>query len=245
MKWRMAMMVVLSFALHGWLLWATPAQEVSAPSGVVALKLGQVKLASVAAQQKSVEQPKAKVNAREKTNPATPPSKPVESVPPKPVKEKHAGKLLAEGKPTEQKSAPQETIASPMPVSMAEQRPAPMQEDVAHSESSQQSSTLEPAKPQSVSEEPVLVERPAFASPPSAPDYPALAWQRRQQGTVVVEVQLDHTGAQTVRRLLQSSGIDSLDEAALNAVEGWKFLPYRENGRARLSRVRLPIRFSL
>lgn len=98
---------------------------------------------------------------------------------------------------------------------------------------------------QGVSEEPVLVERPAFAGPPSAPVYPELARQRRQQGTVVVEVQLDQSGAQVLRKLLQSSGVDSLDEAALTAVAKWQFLPFKENGRARHSRVRLPIRFSL
>ena len=237
MKWRMANMVVLSFALHGWLLWPTPAREVSAPSGVVALKLGQVKLASAAPLQKSVEQPKAKINAPGKTNPAEPSIKPTKSVPPNRDEKKRIRKSLVGEKPVEQKSASQEMAAPP--------RPVPMQKTVADSDSSEQSSAPAPAKQQSLSEAPVLVERPAFASPPGAPVYPELARQRRQQGIVVVEVQLDRTGEQIVRRLLRSSGVDSLDEAALKAVEGWKFLPYRESGRARFSRVRLPIRFTL
>ena len=241
MKWRMAIMAILSFALHGWLLWATPARETPAPSGVVALKLGQVKLVTAAPLQKSVEQAKAKKNAVEKTNSVEAFVKPVKSVSPEPLEKKRAKKLLAEKKPGEQKSVPQQTVASPISAPMSE----PIQDAVADSESTQQSSAPASAKQQSVNEESVLVERPAFASPPGAPVYPALARQRRQQGTVVVEVQLDRTGTQVVRRLLQSSGVDSLDEAALKAVEAWEFLPYRENGRARLSRVRLPIRFSL
>lgn len=93
--------------------------------------------------------------------------------------------------------------------------------------------------------EPVLVDRPAFASPPSPPVYPRLARQRRQQGTVVIEVQLGRAGEQVARQLLQSSGVDSLDRAALAAVKSWQFLPFRENDRPRQSRVRLPIRFAL
>ena len=57
MKRRVATMVVLSFALHGWLFWAAPVREVQAPSGVVALKIGQVKLASAAVPEKVAAAP--------------------------------------------------------------------------------------------------------------------------------------------------------------------------------------------
>lgn len=219
-KWRMTIMVAVSFALHGWLLWAAPAREVQAPSGVVAFKLGQVKLASAALQTESM--PPA---------PVEPPVNPSTQAAPKPVEKK-----MTESKPVAKK---------PSPMKSAEQTKPQMVAPAAESASREVSSAPAPSSQQSVSEEPVLVERPAFASPPGAPVYPELARQRRQQGTVVVEVQLDLSGAQQARRLLQSSGVDSLDEAALKAVAGWEFLPYREDGRARLSRVRLPIRFSL
>ncbi|WP_406828283.1 TonB family protein [Microbulbifer sp. ARAS458-1] len=227
-KWRMVTMMALSFMLHGWLLWAAPVRELQAPSGVVALKLGQVKLASAAAPERAVAR-------SEKVVEQPLPEAPELSRPPvKPAKKNPLEKKVeAEEADTEKP----ELVEPP--------KPSSVKGGIAEPALSQSSSAPAPAKLQSVSEEPVLVERPAFASPPGAPVYPELARQRRQQGTVVVEVQLDHNGAQVVRRLLRSSGVDSLDEAALKAVAGWRFLPYRENGQARLSRVQLPIRFSL
>ncbi|MCA0892757.1 energy transducer TonB [Microbulbifer agarilyticus] len=216
MKQRLLIMVSCSFALHAWLLWAAPAVDISqAPSGTTALKLGQLKLAAAPTAQQAVEAPAP-------IDPA--PVKPVstKSKPEKPALQKSTTK------PAPQKAEP--TVAQPQVA--AETKP--------RDEASAPKSTQ-----QSVSGEPVLVERPAFASPPGAPVYPELARKRRQQGTVVVEVLLDQSGAQVVRRLLKSSGVDSLDEAALKAVAGWNFLPYREGGHARESRVRLPIRFAL
>ncbi|WP_299595235.1 energy transducer TonB [uncultured Microbulbifer sp.] len=241
MKWRMATMVFLSFALHGWLLWAAPVREVQAPSGVVALKLGQVKLASATLSEKEVAPPER--IAEQPLSETPEPSKPVEKVLPKPLQKQPPNRMV-EKKPIEKKPVENKPETEKPEVAVPP-KPSPVDEAVADSELSQVSSAPAPTKQQSVSEESVLVERPAFASPPGAPAYPELARQRRQQGTVVVEVQLDRTGAQVVRRLLQSSGVDSLDEAALKAVAGWQFLPYRENGQARLSRVRLPIQFSL
>lgn len=231
MKVRLSVMLFISLALHGWLLWAAPAPVVDAPGGTVALKLGQLRLAP---------QPQPAARPVDKVVPkSTPPTKtPVSK---QPAVQKKMVKTVAEIEPRKavepQKPAP--VAVESETASRAEKaQPAPDADDL-------QVATAPQSSQQSVSEAPVLVERPAFASPPSAPQYPDLARQRRQQGTVVVEVQLDRSGAQVMRKLLQSSGVDSLDEAALAAVAGWEFLPYRENGRAHLSRVRLPIRFSL
>ncbi|WP_231758362.1 energy transducer TonB [Microbulbifer elongatus] len=229
MTWRMVTMVVLSLALHGWLLWAAPVREVPPPSGVMALKLGQVKLASAAAPEKAAALPEKTV---EQPLPETPePPKP--AVKPRKQKPVEKSPVAKQSETKKSKTKKSELVEPPTPPS------------VEQTDSGMAQPSSAPAMQQSVSEEPVLVERPAFARPPSAPVYPELARQRRQQGTVVVEVLLDYTGTQVVRRLLRSSGVDSLDEAALKAVEGWQFLPYRENGRARLSRVQLPIRFTL
>ncbi|MBY6210266.1 TonB family protein [Microbulbifer agarilyticus] len=232
MKQRLLIMVSCSFALHAWLLWAAPAVDADqAPSGTTALKLGQLKLAAAPAAPQAVEAPVAVKPEPAKPMAAKPEPKP-DPVKPESVAKPKPVKKLAPQKPTT-KPAPQK--AEPIvaqPQLAAETKP---QDEASAPKSTQQS----------VSDEPVLVERPAFASPPGAPVYPELARKRRQQGTVVVEVQLDQAGAQVVRRLLKSSGVDSLDEAALKAVAGWNFLPYREGGRACVSRVQLPIRFAL
>ncbi|MCK7596292.1 energy transducer TonB [Microbulbifer sp. CAU 1566] len=223
----MTVMLICSFALHGWLLWAKPATEVPAPSAAVALKLGQLKLAPGAEQSQPQTQPQPPEKAPSKKAQVTdaPDLKPESN--PTPVAE--VSEEAGERQEKRERQEAQET-ADMTPVASVSQAPT---------------QAVERMQQQSLSDIPVLVERPAFASPPDAPVYPELARQRRQQGTVVVEVQLDASGTQVVRRLLQSSGVDSLDEAALRAVARWHFLPYRENGRARLSRVQLPIRFSL
>ncbi len=221
----MTVMLICSFVLHGWLLWAKPATEVQAPSAAVALKLGQLKLAS-AAEQSQPQPPVEKTSASRGLRDAMPANLSSEAAP-----SEKAAPEKARSKKAGVTDAPDLNL-EPKPTPVASVSQAPTQ-------------TVERMDQQSLSDIPVLVERPAFASPPAAPVYPELARQRRQQGTVVVEVQLDASGTQVVRRLLRSSGVDSLDEAALRAVARWHFLPYRENGRARLSRVQLPIRFSL
>lgn len=91
----------------------------------------------------------------------------------------------------------------------------------------------------------VLVQRPSFRLPPAPPRYPAQARLRRLQGKVWVEVRLDEAGRQRDCRVLQSSGVALLDQAALEAVSRWQFNPERVGGQAVPSRVRIPIEFNL
>lgn len=98
-----------------------------------------------------------------------------------------------------------------------------------------------PARPQT----PVVSLRPSFVTPPPAPRYPSTARRRNQQGTVRVEVCLDDRGQQLQLKLIQSSGVQSLDEAALEAVKSWRFRPEIVDGRAVPSRVEIPIEFAL
>ncbi|RKS24691.1 outer membrane transport energization protein TonB [Pseudomonas sp. WPR_5_2] len=92
---------------------------------------------------------------------------------------------------------------------------------------------------------PVVSLRPSFVTPPPAPRYPNTARRRNQQGIVRVEVHLDERGRQLKRVLTRSSGVDSLDQAALEAVTQWRFRPEIVDGRAVPSRVEIPIEFAL
>ncbi|MEE1868635.1 energy transducer TonB [Pseudomonas auratipiscis] len=92
---------------------------------------------------------------------------------------------------------------------------------------------------------PVVSLRPSFVSPPPPPRYPSQARRRNQQGTVRVEVSLDERGNQLKLTLVRSSGIESLDQAALEAVTQWRFRPEVVDGRAMPSRVEIPIEFAL
>lgn len=91
----------------------------------------------------------------------------------------------------------------------------------------------------------VISKQPRFARAPSAPVYPALARRRQQQGTVWVDVRLDAQGQQIELQVLRSSGVKSLDQAALAAVEQWRFLPEQHNGVGVPSRVHIPIEFAI
>ncbi|HEF4761481.1 TPA: energy transducer TonB [Pseudomonas putida] len=92
---------------------------------------------------------------------------------------------------------------------------------------------------------PVVSLRPSFVTPPPAPRYPNTARRRNQQGIVRVEVHLDERGQQLKLLLSRSSGVESLDAAALEAVRNWRFRPEIVDGRAVPSRVEIPIEFAL
>lgn len=92
---------------------------------------------------------------------------------------------------------------------------------------------------------PVVSLRPSFVSPPPPPRYPSQARRRNQQGIVRVEVCLDEHGKQLKLTLVRSSGVTSLDQAALEAVTQWRFRPEIVDGLAVPSRVEIPIEFAL
>ncbi|MBV7570425.1 energy transducer TonB [Pseudomonas sp. PDM27] len=92
---------------------------------------------------------------------------------------------------------------------------------------------------------PVVSLRPSFVTPPPAPRYPNTARRRNQQGVVRIEVRLDERGQQLKLTLVRSSGVESLDQAALEAVTTWRFRPEIVDGRAVPSRVEIPIEFAL
>jgi protein TonB len=91
----------------------------------------------------------------------------------------------------------------------------------------------------------VFSNKPSYLQPPTQPHYPNLAKRRNQQGVVVLEVCLDERGQQRALQIVRSSGVESLDEAALEAVADWHFRPETVDGRAVPSRVQIPIEFAL
>ncbi|OEF51682.1 ferric siderophore ABC transporter substrate-binding protein [Enterovibrio norvegicus] len=92
---------------------------------------------------------------------------------------------------------------------------------------------------------PVLVKRPTFKVRPSQPKYPRIAKRKGMEGNVLIEVWLDEDGNQTKQNILQSSGFNELDDAALKAVKKWHFNGYKNDGVALAHRVRIPVRFNL
>jgi protein TonB len=77
------------------------------------------------------------------------------------------------------------------------------------------------------------------------PDYPSEAREMRQQGVVMLSVEVDAEGRASDVSLSRSSGYPLLDHAALDAVRRWRFEPAEAGGLPVSSRVEIPVRFSL
>jgi protein TonB len=67
----------------------------------------------------------------------------------------------------------------------------------------------------------------------------------RQQGVVMVSVEVGTDGRASDVSINRSSGFAQLDQAAVRAVRRWIFEPARAGGLPVPSRVEVPVRFSL
>lgn len=76
-----------------------------------------------------------------------------------------------------------------------------------------------------------------------APDYPPMALQRRWEGTVLLNVHVLATGSAGEVTVIASSGHESLDDAAREAVAAWRFVPARRAGRTTDAWVHVPVVF--
>lgn len=77
------------------------------------------------------------------------------------------------------------------------------------------------------------------------PTYPWEARRNRWQGTVLLAVTVSPEGRPIAIDIARSSGYGVLDEAAVEAVRQWRFVPARRNGVAVADRVAVPITFRL
>jgi len=79
----------------------------------------------------------------------------------------------------------------------------------------------------------------------SPPEYPKFAQQMRQEGLVLLSVDVDRAGDTVNVEIIQSSGYRLLDQAALMAVRHWRFQPGSIGNVPVESTVTVPIRFRL
>jgi periplasmic protein TonB len=77
------------------------------------------------------------------------------------------------------------------------------------------------------------------------PPYPHLAQREEWEGTVTLRVQVLPSGRPGVAQVQKSAGHSVLDEAALDAVKGWSFVPATQGGRPVAGWVTVPIAFQL
>lgn len=95
---------------------------------------------------------------------------------------------------------------------------------------------------------------PAAIVPPSfnanyldnpAPAYPPLARRLGEEGRVTLRVHVEASGLPSQVEVRISSGSERLDQAALEAVKRWKFVPAKQGDVAVPASVVVPISFSL
>jgi protein TonB len=77
------------------------------------------------------------------------------------------------------------------------------------------------------------------------PDYPSMSRRLGEEGRVLMKVLVAADGSPKMVELETSSGSERLDNAAVNAVKKWRFLPARKNNQALDAYVLVPIKFSL
>ena len=104
-----------------------------------------------------------------------------------------------------------------------------------------------PETPTKTVSEPVL-EAPRFNAaylnnlPPA---YPLAARRRSIEGRVLVRAEVQTDGSCSRVEMKASSGSDLLDQAALEAVKKWRFVPARKGNQMLMAWVEVPITFKL
>lgn len=88
-------------------------------------------------------------------------------------------------------------------------------------------------------------EPPVVINAESPVSYPPELYQQQVEGTVVLRLHIDETGALTPdsTKVAESSGYAGLDSAALRAVPDMRFAPARRGGQAVATTFLLPVHF--
>ena len=84
----------------------------------------------------------------------------------------------------------------------------------------------------------------AYLNNPS-PAYPLVSKRSGEQGRVMLDVYVNKDGLVEKININKSSGFSRLDNAALNTVKKWQFVPAKKNGNIESSWVQVPINFVL
>lgn len=77
------------------------------------------------------------------------------------------------------------------------------------------------------------------------PNYPGLSRRSGEQGRVLFKVLVGANGEPESVEIAKTSGFDRLDQAGLEAVKQWRFVPAKKNNQAISAYVIVPVSFSL
>lgn len=159
---------------------------------------------------------------------------PLRTEPQPPAPPKPAEKPAPKEKPVQRQlisAAPVQTPAEPVV-----EKPPP----ATPTAEAQPAETPRPAGPVALGTELSVV-----CSERTPPAYPATARRLGEEGTVVLRVELDETGAVAAARVATGSGHARLDEAALSAVKTWRCRPALRDSRPVRAMALQPFKFVL
>ena len=178
----------------------------------------------------------------EKPAPPAPPAPPVRPVKPAQVKPTP----VVQKKIVPQRAAP----SSALPLAIADATPSPnaptgtLTQDLASTPAPVATAPAAPPAPPA----PPAIQLPSsnadYLQNPK-PAYPPLSRRLGEQGKVIVRVLIGTDGVPKKAEMRQSSGFDRLDQAALNTVLKWRYVPGKRGGVAEEMWFNVPINFVL
>ena len=161
-----------------------------------------------------------------------------------------------------------DSLPKPMPVRKAEPRPKPQPAPetpvlAATAPAAQSPAVSVPVDPRPLPPIEAKSAPPAPPAPPApapivvppafnadyldnpAPAYPGLSRRLGEQGRVMLRVHVEASGLPSSVEVRTSSGYERLDQAALEAVRRWKFVPAKLGDKSVAASVVVPINFNL
>lgn len=163
---------------------------------------------------------------------------------PKPPEPEPVVKKLPKVKPKETKPVLQPVKESTIPVAEPVSAPTPPSPPapVEVAKAPEVKPAPEPPQVKDVIEEPKIGV--SYMINP-APPYPAISRRIGEQGKVLMRVVVNINGEAESVKIENSSGSTRLDDAAMEAVKKWRFVPAKKNKIPFTASVLVPIKFSL
>jgi protein TonB len=212
------------------------AQRVWRLAAVIGLHSGLIACAMHMQTRTTVERVPLRMEVRAIKTPSSPPSEVAKSMmaPPKPLP------AVAQSMKRRSQPAAQAAVLAAAPSA----EPAPPEFTAAPAAPAMEpTSTLAPLMPA-----PAAVEGPRFDADylqNPAPAYPSLSRRMREEGKVLLQVRVSTAGLPEQIQIKHGSGYPRLDEAAINTVQRWRFVPARRGDETVSASVIVPILFRL
>ncbi|QSA97599.1 energy transducer TonB [Methylococcus sp. EFPC2] len=218
-RWPPLIGVGLSLALHGlaWLAWLN-----RQPDEEPVVTPPQVIEVALMTEKAPAVEPASQTQVQSPPKPQPEPPPPKRPAPPKP---KPKAKPVARPEPPPISPQHSEAEAPSAPVVSAPEAPP------------------KPAAPPPAPYVEASYKGPGLHNPPTR--YPRIALERQWEGSVQLKVQVLTDGTAGEIRVERSSGHEILDEATIEQVKSWRFIPARRGDQAVISWVIVPIEYKL